>query len=106
MSIGGVMADDPSIAYVDKLYHLQGDRDQFPKLGAILYPGRWAFLKNTEWNKAKKDGRFITVSPGPMRHTGREDYFDRHSTLPDGQTYLDRTVETVADLLASMQAGR
>jgi len=34
-----------------------------------------------------------------MRHTGKEDYFDRHSTLPDGQTYLERTIEAVADLL-------
>lgn len=99
MSIGGVMAADPGIAYVNKLYHLQGDRDNFPKLGEILYPGRWAFLKNTEWSKAKKNGRFVTISPGPMRHTGREDYFDRHTTLPDGQTYLERTIETVADLL-------
>jgi len=99
MSIGGVMAADPGISYVDKLYHLQGSRDSFPKLGEILYPGRWAFLKNTEWSKAKKNGRFTTIVPGPMRHTGKEDYFDRHSTLPDGQTYLERTIEAVADLL-------
>lgn len=101
MSIGGVMAADPGIAYVDKLYHLQGDRDKFPKLGEILYPGRWAFLKNTEWSKAKKNGRFVTISPGPMRHTGKEDYFDRRATLPNGQTYLERTIEAVADLLKS-----
>ena len=99
MSIGGVMAADPSIAYVDKLYHLQGSRDKFPNLGEILYPGRWPFLKKTEWSKAKEDGRFITVVPGPMRHTGKEDYFDHHTTLPNGQTYLERTTEAVADLL-------
>ena len=99
ISIGGVMAADPGIAYVDKLYHLQGDRDNYPKLGEVLFPGRWAFLKNTEWSKAKKNGRFVTICPGPMRHTGREDYFDRRATLPNGQTYLERTIEAVADLL-------
>lgn len=104
VSIGGVMADDPSIAYVNRLIHLQGSKDKFPNLGKILYPGRWSFLPNTPWNKAEHDGTIQNIDPGPIRHTGKKDYFDRHATLPDGQTYLDKTISEIATALKEINA--
>ncbi len=104
VSIGGVMADDPSIAYVNRLIHLQGSKDALPNLGKILYPGRWPFLPNTPWNKAERDGTIQNINPGPFRHTGKNDYFDRHATLPDGQTFLDKTVSEIATALKDMDA--
>lgn len=99
VSIGGVMADDPSIAYIDHLYHLQGSADKLPLLGKILYPGRWPFLRYTPWNKALREGKITVIDPGPMHHTGRNDYFDRRATLPNGQSYLDKTIEVIANSL-------
>jgi hypothetical protein len=34
-----------------------------------------------------------------MKHTGRGDYFDRKETLPDGQSYLNKTVSVIATAL-------
>ena len=104
ISIGGVMADDPGISYVEHLYHLNGTKDRFPKIGEILYPGRWPFLKYTAWNQAKQNGKISVIVPGPMVHTGRRDYFDRKATLPDGQTYLDKTVEIISGIIAEKRS--
>ena len=102
ISIGGVITADPGISYLEHLYHLQGSRDNFPRIGDILYPGRWLFLTYTPWNQARKAGKITNIVPGPMTHTGRYDYFDRRAELPDGQTYLQKTVETVTEIIKGL----
>jgi len=99
-SIGGVLTDDVSIEEVEHLYHLQGSKDKFPRIGDILYPGRWRVLSYSAWNRAKREGKITRIEPGPMVHTGRGDYFDRHNTLPSGQTYMERTADMVAGIIA------
>jgi len=100
-SIGGVMTDDPGVASVEHLYHLQSSKDKFPKITEILYPGRWKIVRYSEWNQAKADGRITTVDPGPMVHTGRGDYFDRHATQADGTSNPDRTADLIAGFVKS-----
>lgn len=100
-SIGGVITDDPGIASVEQLYHLQSSKDKFPKITNILYPGRWKFVRYSEWNQAKAEGRITVVDPGPMKHTGKGDYFDRRSTLPDNTPNADRTADLVAEFVKS-----
>lgn len=101
VSIGGVITDDPGIASVEQLYHLQSSKDKFPNITQILYPGRWKFVRYSNWNQAKADGRISVVDPGPMIHTGRGDYFDRHATLPDGTPHVERTADLVSDFVKS-----
>lgn len=103
ISIGGVITADPGISYLEHLYHLQGSKDNFPRLGDIFYPGRWMFLTYTDWNQARKAGKISNITPGPMTHTGRKDYFDRHAKLPNGQTHLEKTVDVVADILTGLR---
>jgi len=100
VSIGGVIADDPGIAYVDHLYQITGSKDNFPLIGDILYPGRWPLLRYSAWNQAKQGGKISFINPGPIHHTGKNDYFDRRATLPNGQSYLDKTIEIAADAIA------
>jgi hypothetical protein len=102
ISVGGVMSDDPGLAIVDHLTHLQGSKDKFPTVGKILYPGRWPISRTSAWNQAQLKGKITTIDPGPMRHTGRGDYFDQRSTLPEGQTYLDKTVAVTVEALAEI----
>ncbi len=98
-SIGGVMTDDPGIASVEHLFHLQSSKDKFPQITEILYPGRWKFVRYSDWNQAQTEGRITVVDPGPMIHTGRGDYFDRRSTLPDDTPNVDRTADLVAEFI-------
>jgi hypothetical protein len=103
ISIGGVISDDPGIAAVDQLTHLQGSKDNFPSISNILYPGRWPISRHSAWNRAKSSGKITTIAPGPMKHTGRGDYFDHKTTLPDGQRYLDKTVSVIVTALTDKQ---
>ncbi|MFO7681446.1 MAG: hypothetical protein R6X34_15480 [Chloroflexota bacterium] len=100
-SIGGVITDEPGVAAVEHLYHLQSSKDKFPKIGDLLYPGRWKIVRYSEWNQAKADGRITIVDPGPMIHTGKGDYFDRHVTQPDGTPNVERTVNLVVEFIKS-----
>lgn len=105
VSVGGVITDDPGIAAVEQLYHLQSSIDKFPKITDILYPGRWQMVRYSEWNQAKAEGRITVVDPGPMKHTGKNDYFDRHATLPDGTPHAERTADLVAAFIKSQPLG-
>ncbi|MDX1413700.1 MAG: hypothetical protein R3293_05875 [Candidatus Promineifilaceae bacterium] len=105
ISIGGVIADEPGVGFANHLYHIQGSRDKFPSISKILYPGRWPFASHSTWNQAVSNGKITLIDPGPIKHTGHEDYFDHKSTLPDGQSFLDKTVSVIADsLIAEAQA--
>ncbi len=104
ISIGGVTTDDPGIAYVDHLYHLNGSKDKFPLIGDILYPGRWPFVRHSAWNQAMRHGRITVIDPGPMVHTGRGDYFDFKSKLEDGTTYVAKTADITAEVILAAEA--
>ncbi|HEY81198.1 MAG TPA: hypothetical protein EYP25_04045 [Anaerolineae bacterium] len=103
VSIGGVLTDDPGIAFVEHLWHLQGDKDHFHLISDILFPGRWPFIKNSAWNRFKRAGKMTVITPGPMSHTGKGDYFDSNAILPNGQTFVERTVEIIRDAVRTIQ---
>ena len=101
ISMAGVLSDDPAISSLEHLYHINGSKDNIPKLGAILYPGRWPILPHSAWNQAKKAGKITYINPGPMTHMGRETYFTRSAKLPNGQSYLDRVVDIVTGIFTN-----
>ncbi len=99
VSIGGVISDDPGLDQVEHLYHLQSSQDRFPRISEVLYPGRWKIMRHSHWYRAEAADRISVIDPGPMRHTGRGDYLDRHTILANGQSNLDRTVEVIVATL-------
>lgn len=71
VSLGGVISDDPGIADVDHLYHIEGEKYPMPKLGGFALPGAMAASAvHSKLNQAKRVGR-ITVGQigayGPLR---------------------------------------
>jgi len=101
ISIGGVILDNPGIAEISHLYHLEGSRDYFPRLGDILSPGRWGIIRRSAWNTALEQGRISVINPGPMKHTGANDYFDHTAILSDGTTHAQRTAQVVSKIILS-----
>jgi hypothetical protein len=91
ISIGGVMSADPGLQAVDRLYHLQGEKDPVPGLGGAFFVGRWPFVKYSYWNRAVSAGKVTTIATGPMGHMAEPGYF--------GSEHLERTVSIVADLV-------
>lgn len=99
ISLAGVMSNDPYVADVTHLYHIYGQHDPVQRSGALLFPGRWRVAWRSVWNRARRDGRITLVPMGAMKHNGRGGYLDETTTLPDGRTYFDKTIQTIAGLV-------
>lgn len=99
ISLGGVLCADPSLADIEHLYHVEGSRDWVQRIGAIVFPGRWPMLVNSDWNTAKTQEKITIVRIAGVKHTGASGYLDGDTRLPDGQTYLENTVDTIVTLV-------
>jgi hypothetical protein len=99
ISIGGVISDDPGIAEVDHLYHLQGSKDIFPWIGNVLYPGRWPIVPHSNWNQAKRNGKVTVINMGPVSHFGRHDYFSHSAKFSDGKSHAEKIAEVIANII-------
>lgn len=98
ISMSGIFSSDPGLLKIDHLYHIVGTRDRSQKLN-LLAPGRWSLLPASEWNRARRQGKVTVIEVGPIGHTGRGGYLDDGSQLPDGMSYLDKTVSTMAEIV-------
>ena len=99
VSVGGVMADDPGVVFMEHMLHLQSAKDKIPDIGKLLFPGRWPMVRYSGWNQALADGRITIIDPGPMIHTGRGDYFDYKAKLPDGRTHVEKTTALIGEFI-------
>ncbi len=99
VALGGIMASDPGLLSLERLYHLVGARDQVQRLGTLLFPGRWRVLPYSSWNQAKAKGVIREVSLGPVDHTGRGGYLDAEQRLSDGRSHLEQTVEVLKSIV-------
>ena len=98
VSIGGVMASDPGLHFVRRLYHLHGDGDHVQHIGAVMFPERWRAMAHSEWNRARREGRIVIMRMEAMLHAGPRGYFG----LPKrkGVSNNDRTLETVIGIIS------
>ena len=100
IGLGGVMSNDPGFEVVEHLYQIIGGRNPCPQTGVVLYPLRWSIVRYSHWNQAKREGRVTTINPGDnVYHVGGEDYFSKVGKLPNGQTFMDKILEIVTDIL-------
>ena len=44
IAVGGVMASDPGLHFVRRLHHIVGNGDNIQKVGAVMFPERWAAM--------------------------------------------------------------
>ncbi len=98
VSLGGVMASEAGLTYLDVMYHLEGSSDWVPKSGRLLVPGHWRILRGSYWNRLRRSGRIKWVEMGPMHHNGPGSYIDVDSYI-DGESHLTITIRTISDLL-------
>lgn len=101
ISLAGVFSSMPSLARVEHLHHIEGTRDFVPALSPILFPSRTAFAFNSYYNRARGEGKVTIHVVGPMTHTDANSYLDAHAHLKSGQSYQDKTVDTVIGILVT-----
>jgi hypothetical protein len=99
ISLGGLVADDIGLAYIDRLWHLYGTRDRVQAIGEILFAGRWPFFPRSRWNRARRAGKIRLVPLGPIDHFGPGNYFDSAATLPTGQSPLATSLAATVAVL-------
>lgn len=104
VSIGGVMASDPGLHFVRRLYHLHGDGDHVQHIGAVMFPERWRAMAHSEWNRARREGRIVMMRMDEMIHAGPRGYFGLPKTKgvsnnEKGVSNNERTLETVAAII-------
>lgn len=104
ISLGGVMASTRGIDAADELAHLEGSRDSVAATADVLFWGRWPIARRSRWNRALASGKLRRIALGPMVHTGPRGYLDAATFLPDGQSYMDKTVATTVELIAGFHA--
>lgn len=103
ITLGGIMASDPGLLALERLYQLVGERDRVQWLGKLLFPGRWPVLPYSSWNQARAKGIIRTLPLGPVDHTGRGGYLDSESFLPDGRSHLEQTVEVICAIIRGQE---
>ncbi|MGB3954389.1 MAG: hypothetical protein WBL05_03770 [Brooklawnia sp.] len=99
LSMAGILSSDPGLDRVQDIWHLRGDTDKLPNVGAVLSMRRWPIFPNSEWNRAKRDGRLKLVSLGDLRHTGPGGYFASEPLLPDGRQPRQLTADYILEVL-------
>ncbi|MGC1310230.1 MAG: hypothetical protein WA885_23620 [Phormidesmis sp.] len=100
ISLSGVISGNNGIAFIDRLYHLKGDRDLLAQIGAMMFPKRWPLMAWSSWNLAKLEGRIQLISLGPVSHNGPTGPIDPLAQLPNGNSHLAQTLRIVTDILA------
>ena len=105
ISLGGMMTADPGLDNIEHLYHLYGTKDPVQKLAALFYPGRWPIIPHSPWNRAKAQGKITRIEVGPIGHYGSKGYLSVTSHLGNGQRFLDRSVDSIAQVLAQYTNG-
>lgn len=98
-SMAGILSSDPGLDRAQRIWHLRGDDDQVPFVGAIMSARRWPIFRNSEWNRARRDGRLQLISMGQLRHTGPGGYFASGPLLPDGREPRQAAADYILEVL-------
>lgn len=104
ISLAGIFSSEPGLLAADHVYHIYGTADHSHRL-ALFAPGRWPIFSSSEWNRARRQGMITQINVGAMHHTGTGGYLDIKSFLPDGTSYMDNTVQIVADIIRRHTSG-
>lgn len=99
ISLAGVISGNTGAMEIEHLYHLVGKQDRVEKVGPIMFPGRWLVFFLSNWNRAKRRGKFSFIPLGPVGHNGVDGPFSQEEFLPDGQTNLRQTLDVVTGIL-------
>nr|NLD40886.1 hypothetical protein [Actinomycetales bacterium] len=99
ISMAGMFGADPGLERVLHLWHLYGSLDRVHRWGTIASPGRWPFVADSAWHRARRDGRVSEIEIGPLAHSGDFNYFAEAPPMPDGRQPREHTVDAIMHLL-------
>ena len=99
ISLGGVISGNVNLLRLEHLYHLSGNKDMVERIGAVMFPKRWAIFFLSYWNRAKRMGKVSLISLGPVGHQVPGGIMDPEQRLPDGRTHLQQTIDWIVGII-------
>lgn len=98
ISLGGILSGNPLLHEIARVDHVRGTLDVVERLGALLFPRRWAVFHRSPWNRARRSGRLRFHTLGPMTHIGPRSYVDPNA-YHDGRSHARLTLGAVHRLV-------
>ncbi|MXU65458.1 hypothetical protein [Oceanomicrobium pacificus] len=96
LTLGGVISSDHGLTELEEVIDFRGPKDRVVTYGAVGFVPRWPIFRNSDWNIARRAGKFETRTLDGMGHNGRGGYLDRLARDKAGRSNLERTVEAIA----------
>jgi hypothetical protein len=97
--LGGFHNGANDLSRVEHVYQLTSSKDRIERVGTWIFPQRWRLVRGSGWNRAVRAGKVTVRGLEPATHVGPRSYISPTATLPDGRSHLDRTADTVIDLV-------
>jgi hypothetical protein len=105
ITLGGFHSGANDLTRALHLYRLTSARDWIELTGILLFPKRWRLWRSSAWNRASRAGKITDHSLEPATHVGPLSYISETARLADGRSHLDRTTETVIDIIRRIRDG-
>lgn len=99
ITLGGFHNGANDLKHALHLYRLTSANDWIERVGIRLFPQRWRLWRRSAWNRALEAGKITAHSLDPATHVGPQSYISATARLADGRSHLDRTTETVIEII-------
>ncbi|MCT7663837.1 hypothetical protein [Shinella kummerowiae] len=99
ITLGGFHNGANDLTHALHLYQLTSANDRIERMGTRLFAQRWRLWRTSAWNRALAAGKITVHRLDPATHVGPHSYISPTARLADGRSYLDRTTETVIEIV-------
>ena len=106
ITLGGFHDGSGDLTAARHLHRLTSRRDRIERLGTWIFPLRWPLVRGSAWNRARRADLITVHRLDPAHHVGPLSYISPTAHLPDGRSYLQRTAETIVEIIRGGITGR
>ncbi|MGW1888464.1 hypothetical protein [Streptomyces sp. NPDC001970] len=99
ITLGGFHNGANDLTHAEHLHQLTSAYDRVERVGTWMFPQRWRLFRGSGWNRARRAGKITVHRLDPATHLGPRSYISPKALLPDGRSHLDRTTDTVIELI-------
>ncbi|MEV0891783.1 hypothetical protein [Promicromonospora sp. MEB111] len=99
ITLGGFHNGANDLTHAAGLHRLTSGNDWIEQVSTWLFPERWRLLRRSPWNRALAAGKVRVHRLDPATHVGPLSYISPTAKLEDGSSHLDRTTETVVEII-------
>jgi hypothetical protein len=99
ITLGGFHNGANDLTDAVHVHRLTSENDWIERVGIRFFPARWRIFRRSAWNRAIDAGKVTVHSLDPAAHIGPLSYISPTAHLADGRSYLDRTTETVIEII-------